>query len=253
MIPLLEKVKNIDLTASEKLLFDYIQEDPKRIIHQNLQDICQKLYISNATIVRFCQKIGYQGFHEFKFAIRSQLEDITENDLSLDSYFNFHLSRFKDAIQLIPFDQLETISKMFHSYSTIYIYGSAMSSIPAHYLYSVLSSLDFSCIYIEWRHLLRGIAENTDANTLMFMITSHGYNERYLDVIETLKNNGSTIIYITDEENHKIEELVHYYINTREPGHYLHNVDFSFKTKTLIFIQILIDLIYNNTINNRQQ
>ena len=85
------------------------------------------------------------------------------------------------------------------------------------------------------------------------MITSHGYNERYLDVIETLKNNGSTIIYITDEENHKIEELVHYYINTREPGHYLHNVDFSFKTKTLIFIQILIDLIYNNTINNRQQ
>ena len=129
MIPLLEKVKNIDLTASEKLLFDYIQEDPKRIIHQNLQDICQKLYISNATIVRFCQKIGYQGFHEFKFAIRSQLEDITENDLSLDSYFNFHLSRFKDAIQLIPFDQLETISKMFHSYSMIYIYGSAMSSI----------------------------------------------------------------------------------------------------------------------------
>ena len=79
MIPLLEKARQMELTASEQLLLDYIIEDPKRCIHQNLKEICEQLYISNATIVRFCQKIGFCGFNEFKFELRSQLESHREN------------------------------------------------------------------------------------------------------------------------------------------------------------------------------
>ena len=109
MIPLLEKARQMELTASEQLLLDYIIEDPKRCIHQNLKEICEQLYISNATIVRFCQKIGFCGFNEFKFELRSQLESHREDLLPGDAIFDAQLSMFKDYIRSVPFDQLEQI------------------------------------------------------------------------------------------------------------------------------------------------
>ena len=252
MIPLLEKASHSKLTTSQKILLDYIQENPKRFIHQNLQDICDSLYISNATIVRFCQQLGFRGFNEFKFELRKQLNEQHENKLSEENLFEEQFSAFKDYIDMIPFEQIEKIYQMLHSHSTIYIYGTDMSSISANYLFSILSSLDYPCIYVDWRHLLRGIAEYTDHDTLMIMITSHGATERYEDILLTLKANHTEIIFITDEENNSLKQLSNVYINTNEQGKMMHNVDYSYKLKSLIIVQTLIEMIYYRT-DNRQQ
>ena len=252
MIPLLEKAKAATLTSSERLLLNYISEHPKQVVHQNLQFICDTLFISNATIIRFCQKLGFRGFNEFKFELRSQLNHLQSNDIMNDTLFDRQLAIFKDNLNNLQLNEMESIYQMLQSHKTIYIYGSAMSSIPAHYLHSVLSSLDYNCIYVEWRHLLRGIAEYTDHDTLMIMITSHGATERYEDILLTLKANHTEIIFITDEENNSLKQLSNVYINTNEQGKMMHNVDYSYKLKSLIIVQTLIEMIYYRT-DNRQQ
>ena len=99
---------------------------------------------------------------------------------------------------------------------------------------------------------LRGIAEYTDHDTLMIMITSHGATERYEDILLTLKANHTEIIFITDEENNSLKQLSNVYINTNEQGKMMHNVDYSYKLKSLIIVQTLIEMIYYRT-DNRQQ
>ena len=252
MIPLLENVKENELTASEQLLFNYICKNPKKIIHQNLEFLCSQLFISNATIIRFCQKLGYRGFNEFKFELRTQLSEFDKKEVSHDSLFDKHLSIFKDHLFNIHFEDIEKIYSLIKPHSTIYIYGSAMSSIPAHYLHSVLSSLDYRCIFIEWRHLLRGIAENTNKDTLMIMITSHGAKDHYEEILSTLVSNQTKTVIITDEQNDFFKKYASIYINTNEEGKMMHNVDYSYKLQSLIIIQILIELIYRPK-DNRQQ
>lgn len=98
MIPLLEKAKAATLTSSERLLLNYISEHPKQVVHQNLQFICDTLFISNATIIRFCQKLGFRGFNEFKFELRSQLNHLQSNDIMNDTLFDRQLAIFKDHL-----------------------------------------------------------------------------------------------------------------------------------------------------------
>lgn len=244
MIPLLEKARQMELTASEQLLLDYIIEDPKRCIHQNLKEICEQLYISNATIVRFCQKIGFCGFNEFKFELRSQLESHRENLLPGDAIFDAQLSMFKDYIRAVPFDQLEQIYQMIHDHTIVYIYGSAITSIAAYYLYSILASLDYTCIYVDWRHLLRGIANNTNKDTLFIMMMSHSYTDRYIDILSTFQKNETDVVILCDESNETLTSLSTIFINTNEASIYVNDVDFSFKLNTLILVQTLIEMIY---------
>lgn len=84
------------------------------------------------------------------------------------------------------------------------------------------------------------------------MITSHGATERYEDILLTLKANHTEIIFITDEENNSLKQLSNVYINTNEQGKMMHNVDYSYKLKSLIIVQTLIEMIYYRT-DNRQQ
>lgn len=252
MIPLLEIAQKKQLTANEQILLNYIANHPKKVIHQNLQFLCDQLYISNATIIRFCQKLGFRGFNEFKFELRNQFYEQEQTQRSHDTLFDLHLSTFKDYLYSIHLDKIAHICSMIQTHSTIYIYGSAMSSIPAHYLHSVLSSLDFPCIFVEWRHLLRGIAENTNQDTLMIMITSHGSINRYKDILTTLVNNQTDTVIITDEDNEFFLNHATVYINTDEAGKVMNNVDYSYKTQALITAQILIEMIYYQIANKQQ-
>lgn len=251
MIPLLQQAAAGPLTASEQLLLDYICEQPERFLHQTLQDICARLYISNATIVRFCQKQGFRGFHEFKFALREQL-DKHGGEKEDEALFEQNLAVFKDALHGADITRLEKLYQMIHSHTTLYIYGSAMSSIPAHYLYSVLSSLDYACIFVDWRHLLQGIVQYPAKDALFILMLSHGSVERYGEILRMLHDNQSDVVVICDEQSDLLSSYATIFLNASERSVLVNNVDFSFKLNTLILIQLLIDMIYTRT-DHRQQ
>lgn len=245
MIHILNKIDKEELTPSEKVLADYIENHPEKVIHQSLKEICEYLYISNATIVRFCQKIGYQGFNEFKFSLKSLIIESTDLNFPKENLFDKHLSIVKDYLFSIPFEKLTSISDLINKSSTLYIYGGDMSSIPAHYLHSVLSSLDYQSILIEWRHLLRGIAESANQDTLFFLIVSHGDQERYGEILEKLHEKNAIVVSICDETNPNMEKYSKIFINTEEHSMVLNNVNFNYKLSSLICIQILIDMIFS--------
>ena len=113
----------------------------------SLNDICKDLFISNATIVRFCQKIGFNGFNELKYSLRKASREST--GFSTWSVMQHHTSILKDFIDGLDSAQLETICKEVTQSDSLYIYGRGLSSLPARYLYSMFNAIDIPCIYID--------------------------------------------------------------------------------------------------------
>lgn len=62
-----------NLTSSEQIIYQYFKDNLHSIIYLSLSDICKELYVSNATVIRFCQKIGFKGFNELKFQLKNEL------------------------------------------------------------------------------------------------------------------------------------------------------------------------------------
>ena len=50
------------LTKSEKKVADLILTSGKTIIYSTMSDIKEKTKVGDATIIRFCQKLGFSGF-----------------------------------------------------------------------------------------------------------------------------------------------------------------------------------------------
>lgn len=54
-------------TKTDQKIYEFIKNNPAETVHLNIQDIAVKIDVSKSAILRFTQKIGYDGYAEFKF------------------------------------------------------------------------------------------------------------------------------------------------------------------------------------------
>ncbi len=78
------KVKNYQILAK------YFREKGLEIENKKIDDIVAETYVSGATIVRFCKKLGYSGFSNFKYELCEEYRVVSYNRESQISmtYFN---------------------------------------------------------------------------------------------------------------------------------------------------------------------
>ena len=102
-----------DFTDTEKNIIQYILSDPSSLKEGTIGNIAQNTYSSNATIVRLCKKLGFQGIRDFRQALLVELEskkyivnsvDYTvpfETKETTDSIINRMYSLYKEGIDLL--------------------------------------------------------------------------------------------------------------------------------------------------------
>ena len=197
MIPLFEKAHRMQLTETEKSILDYFEKNLPLSVHTHLNDLSYALYTSNATIVRFCQKLGLNGYNEFKYQLRHELKQMKEPVFSPNDLISHSLALFRDNMEAVDADKLKRIADYLTGDNPVYIYGSNLSSVPAKYLQVVLNTLDHPSILIEWHRLLAGLIHEITSDSVLFMISAHGDSQRYLPIFECAKKRGITTILLT--------------------------------------------------------
>lgn len=243
MIPLLEKAGQLPLTETEREILAWLQEHPAECISMDLQTLAGRLYTSSATIVRFCHKLGLGGFNEFKYQLRSELRTLQQPVFSPYDLMGRSLALFRDNIDGMDYAALEQAAAYLICGRPVYLFGSDLSSIPAHYLHSILTTLDYPCILISWINMLRGLSMKIDPEAIVFIITAHGDPQRYLSVFENLKKRGADSVLITCESQ---SPLIHYSsislcANDRNCAY--QHVDINPRIGIFTIVQALIELI----------
>ena len=68
-------------TKTEKKVIDGILNIPSsEIIYLSISDLESRLNVAEATLVRFCKKLGYNGFQEFKLHLSQDTAMLSQND-----------------------------------------------------------------------------------------------------------------------------------------------------------------------------
>ena len=242
MIPLLEKARLLSLTETEREILDYLEKNITIVTYIGLSDLSAKLYTSNATIVRFCQKLGLKGYHEFKFQIRSELEQLSNPPLTAGRLLPLSAARFRDNAEAMDTEKLNQSAELLTSGRPVYIYGSSLSSIPAKYLQIVLTTLDYPSILIEWQRLLNGLIYGISGGSVLLAITAHGDAPRYLPVFKKAREQGILTILLTCDEDSPLIPYSTVSLCTNDENREYRHVDVNPRIGILTIIQILIDL-----------
>lgn len=70
------------LSDKEKIVADYISENPTIIIHSTISQVAENLNMAEATVFRLCKRLGFKGYQAMKIALASEIvtgiEDIHE-------------------------------------------------------------------------------------------------------------------------------------------------------------------------------
>ncbi len=243
MIHLFSQINRDDLTETEKIILDFFYQKPENILHMSLNEICNTIYVSNASIIRFCQKLGYTGYNDLKFNIRKELNN-DEKNADILSIIPRNAYILKDFVEQIDNKAIEKVSQLITDCESIYIYGRDMSSIPANYLYSMLTTMDIPCILIDWLEFLLNLAPNFPKNSLLFLFTNHGYSKDYETILHQCRNRQINIIWISSNEaDQALIPLVTYYFFSNEPT--LVNTRTNTKINSLLLVQLILDKIVN--------
>jgi RpiR family transcriptional regulator, carbohydrate utilization regulator len=220
------KIKAIysSLSSKEKAVADYILKNPQEIIHLSITEFSEQSAVAEATIFRFCKRLGFRGYQAFKIALASEVvepiknihEEIKEEDEVLtlaEKVFTGHIDAIKDTLSLLDGKVLEDIVGILSRATRIDFYGSGGSSAIALDAYHKFLRTGINCHAHSDGHQQIISAALLSPGQAAIGISHSGSNKDVIEALRIAKANGAATIAIT---NHYKSPL------TKEADHVLY-------------------------------
>lgn len=100
---LLDRMKGMEsLTESEQVFVDYVSDNNRSILEKTILEIAKDNYISASTIVRFCKKLGYTGYAQFKSEYISEYQETQRVAMNLKERPFTSTTSIDEAIHNLP-------------------------------------------------------------------------------------------------------------------------------------------------------
>lgn len=206
------------LTSSEKQIIEFIDSNPRLVISLSLEELSEKCYVSQASIIRLCKKLGTKGFAEFKIRLASEINAFVHNnkDIHIDvplspdmdgkdiaeTFFNLTSQSLQTAFHNLDYNALRRAALMLSRADMVHIYGRGESLILAedfHYKLTrigKLSTLESLNGFPEAKCLL----SNPKINQVALVI-SHYCNSRQIHyIVDELVSSKIPFILVTAVE-----------------------------------------------------
>lgn len=212
--------KNIDLESLPKkkyMVIKYILDHAEEVLLMNTAELAEKLNVNPVTIIKACQSIGMEGFHDVKKKLRAEVGNRpghTPIDKFLDEFevntgteeairnaFSRDMQMLGNTIEKASFEKIIKASEaMIHSKQT-YLIGLGYIGTVSNYLLTLIRS------HIPQVHSV------TEYNGMLFDYMSHfskgdvvlaiGFDKCQNQTIKAFaraKEKGATTIVLTDSE-----------------------------------------------------
>ncbi|MDO5039984.1 MurR/RpiR family transcriptional regulator [Clostridium sp.] len=197
----LEAIKSFnDLEFS---VYDYVMKNKNTVVYMRIRELADEAHVSTTTVLRFCKKLGCDGFSEFKIKLKMYLENEenfnVKNDKSIIVEFlnradsnNFKNDLEKASIALKEAKYIFCIgfgsSGAMANYASRYFAGLGKFSLPITDPYYPTES-----VYVE------------GSVTLAFSVS--GESKAAVMHTNRMKSAGGKIISITNSKNCTIANL----------------------------------------------
>lgn len=79
-------------TTTEQTIAEYILANTSSMENISIQELAKRTFTSNASIIRFAQKMGFRGFKEFKIQLLKSIEQLDgpQKDINPNIPFEDH-------------------------------------------------------------------------------------------------------------------------------------------------------------------
>lgn len=266
-----ESLKNQEyFTAIECTIADYILLQKDKLESQSAHYIATQLFTVPSTITRFCQKIGFSGFNEFKKAYLSELSYLTSHFHTINPNYPFDFQDenlviahkigqlyheiIGDTLKLLKKEDLEKAIDLLKKANTIYICSAGVQSDLAETFKDKMLNIGKNVVVEHKIDECFYRAAFCQEQSLFIIISYSGETETILRVAKKLKERHIPMIAITTLGDNTLSKLTHVnlFVSTREK--LIKNLgNFSMNQSSLLLLDILYVTIFNDDFQNNYQ
>lgn len=197
------------LTESEKRVFSYIYRNQKKVATMKIQDLATEAFSSKAVIIKMCQKLGFEGFGDLKYYIKTKKSESLK-EISYENMQNQIIGQVKKTLTISNMDTLRIVAqRMIHS-KTIYIVGRGTSKTVTNYLEHILLVMGLKCINLEDYNLISTVTRTIDMNETIIIISLSGETEKSLEVARIAKARNASVIAMTGFFTNSLSKIADY-------------------------------------------
>ena len=210
---ILEKIENrlFDLTKSENIIANYILRKPEDVELYTITKIAEFTGTSKSAVLRFCQKLGYEGYSEFRYDMINYLLNKGSESEEKKSHIGKTLMLFNKAVaDLEHVDQdevynlIDAITKANQVYSTGVYKTNLIAQKFAYNFIDRGKEVFLLKDMVEVSHLPYHLKENS----LFVVFSISGNSAQLKDFFKSNQKVGRNTILITSNPKATLSKLV---------------------------------------------
>ncbi|OCH49273.1 SIS domain-containing protein [Aliivibrio fischeri] len=230
---ILEKIQNqrSNLSSNGIKILDFVLDDPASISSYSSQALAAKVGVSQSSIVKLTQRLGFKGFTAFKLAIIEDLgrkQAILEPERPIHNKINSDDSSLTIAQKLVQekthaliattnainFSEFELITTLLNQAQRIQIVGIGGSALTAKDLAFKLLKIGMTALTEQDSHVQIATANTLTKQDVQIVISYSGSRKEILMAAQTAMDKGATVIALTSTKKSPLRKLANFCIDT---------------------------------------
>lgn len=203
---LVEYVKS--LNDLEMGVYKFIMANRDKVKHMRIRELADESHVSTSTVLRFCKKMGCNGYAEFKVMYKQYLEGERKTTINDDVSEVMDFLRKSSTVDFE--EKLNGIVHIIANTRRIIFIGSGMSGIVAKYGARNFSSMGKFSLYIDEPHY--PTEGKIFENALVIICSVSGESNDTIKHLTRFKKENCVTVSITNSENSTIARMSDYNI-----------------------------------------
>ncbi len=194
-------------SASRKVA-QVVLANPAEVIHLSITELAEKAGVSEATVVRFSQDLGFKGYQDFKIHLSQALvrplksldvriENGDPPKLVMEKVCQTIVQTIYDTVEVIEEEALSRAIEVLATARRIQLFGCGRSGIMAQDAENGFLKLGLWARAFSDSHNAAQACSTLGQGDAILIISYSGTTKEVLKVAEIARSNGVTIIAIT--------------------------------------------------------
>lgn len=234
----IENIKKLNELELE--IYNYIIAHQKEVAYMKLKDLANEIHVSSSMITRVSQKLGYEGFVEW----RTELKMMKNEDIQQKERILHYILDYFQKVDNPEFEkQIQNATEMIVNSREVLFFGVGISSAIAKagaYLFNRKGKRASG--FEDFSMRVRGMY---DENDCAIILTVSGETDEIIQRIRALKEVGMKIITITNHASSSAAKLsdlaICYYVPSQR------NTDF-YSSATQVPVIYIIETIADSLV-----
>ncbi len=248
---------NLLIRSNDNIKYDiarYLLDFEGDYSRLKIKTISEAVNVSNSTVSRFANNIGYQSYGEMIFSLdQARLEqDKDDNsdvhDRDIEKHMQDIISTFEMTKNEINEDDINNVIDLIKDSDKINIFALGETNIVAQDLQLKLVRIGFNATAYQDIHTQHFTACNSTENTLSIALTYSSTTKEVLKNLETAKAYGSRTVLIGNQKANN-SDFVDSYLNVIATE----SIARVFSTTSRFAMLFMIDVLYHKLIQRDEQ